>query len=184
MSAAFTSCKTFKLSGSQQRRAPGSAQSLPRRAVVVVRAAQAEEATATRRQVAGAAAAVVASLVASSPAHAFLGIGEGKQQEEQYAADTADILSKVNGAMTLDKDDPDRDGKIRSVRNDINQWVAKYRTNRKFAGRPSYGNTYSALNTLAGHYNSFGTQAPLPKKRLERLTKELGDAQLLLSRNR
>lgn len=32
-------------------------------------------------------------------------------------------------------------------------------------------NTYSALNALAGHYNSFGATAPIPKKRLERLTK-------------
>lgn len=32
-------------------------------------------------------------------------------------------------------------------------------------------NTYSALNALAGHYNSFGTSAPVPKKRLERLVK-------------
>lgn len=32
-------------------------------------------------------------------------------------------------------------------------------------------NTYSALNALAGHYNSFGTQSSIPKKRLERLVK-------------
>lgn len=31
--------------------------------------------------------------------------------------------------------------------------------------------TYAALNALAGHYNSFGTASPLPKKRLERLRK-------------
>jgi hypothetical protein len=47
-----------------------------------------------------------------------------------------------------------------------------------------HSNTYSAINALAGHYNSFGTQAPVPKKRLERLTKELNDAELLLSRDR
>jgi len=32
-------------------------------------------------------------------------------------------------------------------------------------------NTYSVLNALAGHYNSFGTTAPIPKKRLERINK-------------
>jgi hypothetical protein len=32
-------------------------------------------------------------------------------------------------------------------------------------------NTYSALNALAGHFNSFGVEAPLPKKRLERVQK-------------
>ena len=32
-------------------------------------------------------------------------------------------------------------------------------------------NVYSAVNALAGHYNNFGTSAPVPKKRLERLVK-------------
>lgn len=47
-----------------------------------------------------------------------------------------------------------------------------------------HSNTYSALNALAGHYNSFGTNAPIPKKRLERIEKELGDAERLLERGR
>jgi hypothetical protein len=38
----------------------------------------------------------------------------------------------------------------------------------------SCSNTYSALNALAGHYNSFGATAPIPKKRLDRLTKVNG----------
>jgi hypothetical protein len=40
--------------------------------------------------------------------------------------------------------------------------------------------TYAALNALAGHYNSFGTTAPLPKKRLERLRKVRGPLRMLL----
>ena len=86
------------------------------------------------------------------------------------------------------------------------QWVAKYRRNGSFTGRASYGcarrcavcelrsharpfvvcfrNTYSALNAVAGHYNNFGTKYPLPAKRAERALKELGDAELLLSRGR
>jgi hypothetical protein len=35
-------------------------------------------------------------------------------------------------------------------------------------------NTYSALNALAGHYNSFGATAPVPKKRMERIQKVRG----------
>ena len=45
-------------------------------------------------------------------------------------------------------------------------------------------NTYTALNALAGHFNSFGTTAPLPKKRLERINKELDDATKMLGRGR
>lgn len=70
------------------------------------------------------------------------------------------------------------------MRDQINAWVAAYRRNERFSGRPSFGNTYSALNALTGHYNSFGTQAPIPKKRLERLSKELVDAATFLERGR
>lgn len=73
---------------------------------------------------------------------------------------------------------------MQSLRKDINTWVATYRREPRVSGRPSYGNTYSALNALAGHFNNFGSQAPIPKKRLERLVKELDDASLFLSRGR
>ena len=49
--------------------------------------------------------------------------------------------------------------------------VARYRRDTTFSGRPSYGNTYAAVNAMAGHLNSFGATAPLPKKRLERMVK-------------
>ena len=53
--------------------------------------------------------------------------------------------------------------------------TTKYKKNR---------NTYSALNAVAGHYNSFGADTPLPKKRLDRVVKELEDADKLLARGR
>ena len=64
------------------------------------------------------------------------------------------------------------------------RWVAKYRRDDRFAGKPSYSNMYSVLNAISGHYNSFGPEAPIPKKRLERINKELVDAEKLLARNR
>lgn len=104
------------------------------------------------------------------------------------------------------------------MRKEINDWVARYRRDATFSGRPSYGNTYrcvgsrggweervpaanwagcwcwqggwlftcpllalarlfttrSAVNAMAGHLNSFGPTAPLPKKRLERMVKARG----------
>ena len=94
------------------------------------------------------------------------------------------MLEKVIGVLALDKDDAGRDDAVKSLRKDINAWVADYRRDAKFSGRPSYGNTYSVLNALAGHFNSFGTKAPFPKKRLERVEKEIADAQLFLTRGR
>jgi hypothetical protein len=51
----------------------------------------------------------------------------------------AQVLQLVTGALTLEKDAEDRDERIAEVRKTINTWVAKYRRNDKFAGRPSYG---------------------------------------------
>ena len=70
------------------------------------------------------------------------------------------------------------------MRQATNTWVAKYRRDNQFSGKPSYGNMYSALNAVAGHYNSFGSDTPLPKKRLDRVVKELDDADKLLARGR
>ena len=52
------------------------------------------------------------------------------------------------------------------------KWVARYRRDQEFSGRISYSNMYSALNAIAGHYNSFGTTYPLPKKRYDRILQE------------
>eukprot|EP00877_Chromochloris_zofingiensis_P014931 jgi/Chrzof1/9692/Cz04g12110.t1_PSB27A[v5.2] len=160
---------------------------------------QAETDISRREAVAAGAAVVLVSLFNVAPAKAFLGFGEGQQREDQYKQDTAAILASVDDAIKLPKDDPARDEKIKTIRTGINSWVAKYRRDAKFSGKPSYGNTYSVLNALAGHYNSFGTQASIPKKRLDRLQKadlatarislivpmqEVADAQLLLSRGR
>ena len=43
---------------------------------------------------------------------------------------------------------------------------------------------YSALNALAGHFNSFGSDTPLPKKRFERVQKEVEDTAKFLERGR
>eukprot|EP00879_Flechtneria_rotunda_P001299 GHRR01001448.1.p1 GENE.GHRR01001448.1~~GHRR01001448.1.p1 ORF type:complete len:185 (+),score=53.32 GHRR01001448.1:137-691(+) len=153
------------------------------RAAVVMRAFQDFEGT-RRQTVAAGAAAALACFLQAAPAQAFLGFGEGPQREEAYKNETNDILGKVNTVLAIGKDDPSKEDRVKALRKEINTWVAKYRRDDKFAGRPSYGNTYSALNALAGHYNSFGATTPIPKKRLERLTKELNDAQLLLTRGR
>lgn len=130
-----------------------------------------------------AAVASVAALLSATPAKAFLGIGE-QSENDTYLDDTKGILGQVQTFLDLAKDDAGREEKVLQLRNSINSWVAKYRRKGGFSGRPSFGNTYTVLNALAGHFNSFGNTAPLPKKRLERIVKELADANRLLARNR
>jgi hypothetical protein len=81
------------------------------------------------------------------------------------------VITNVRSAALLERNAPNREETMNEVRKEINDWVARYRRDTSFSGRPSYGNTYSAVNAVAGHLNSFGPTAPIPKKRLERLIK-------------
>ncbi|KXZ50584.1 hypothetical protein GPECTOR_16g759 [Gonium pectorale] len=171
--------------------------SRPAARLSVVASAQ-RPATASRRDVLGASAAAFSLLLTATPAHAIFGFGDDDSKLfEEYTNETSSILGKVKVTLALDKDDPAKEDSVKGLRKDINNWVAKYRREPKVSGKPSStvpvppdctlaprSNTYSALNALAGHFNSFGATTPIPKKRLERLQKELDDATTLLSRNR
>eukprot|EP00983_Pelagomonas_calceolata_P002002 67000-Pelagomonas_calceolata.AAC.3 len=150
------------------------------------------EAPSSRREVLGAAAMVASALMSASPAQAFLGFGEDDSKvQEKYLQSTApgftrglasmlryqtEVLQRVQVVLDMDKKDPAKEETVKELRKDINNWVAAYRREDKVSGRPSFGVTYSILNALAGHFNSFGPTAPIPKKRLERINKALNCA--------
>ncbi len=58
---------------------------------------------------------------------------------ERESALQATILKDVGAALSLDKSDPAKEEAMNNVRKETNAWVAKYRRDNKFAGRPSYG---------------------------------------------
>jgi len=78
------------------------------------------------------------------------------------------LLTTVNGVLAQQGD---REAAVASLKKDMNAWTAKYRRNGAVGGRPSFGNMYSAINALAGHWNNFGPDAPVPKKRFTRIAK-------------
>merc|ERR1712093_262112 len=115
-----------------------------------------------------------------SPISAKAGLFGGITEEE-YRKETSDLVQLAKEASTLQKDAPKKEEKIYALRMAINGWVARYRREPSFGGRPSYSNMYSAVNALSGHFNSFGPSAPVPKKRLERVLSELEQTSLFLS---
>ena len=66
---------------------------------------------------------------------------------------------------------------IEKTRKLTNDWVARYRRDKGITGRPSYGNVYSALNAVSGHYNNFGTKYPLPQRK-DRVLQEFETAEI------
>ena len=98
--------------------------------------------------------------------------------------ETTAVLGVLKDTLALTSESEDKEAKVDAVRSVSNKWVAKYRRNANFTGRPSYGNTYSAINALLGHYNNFGSNTLFPKKRVERVSKEVDDAGRALARGR
>jgi photosystem II Psb27 protein len=90
----------------------------------------------------------------------------------------------VRATLTLDKSDPGRGDAVKALRDSSNQWVAKYRREKRFAGKPSYSNIYSVLNAVSGHYISYGDGAPLPAKRKTQILEEVETAEKALNRGR
>ena len=81
------------------------------------------------------------------------------------------MLGALKTTLELTADSENKETTVDNVRTEANKWVAKYRRQNKFSGRPSYGNTYSAINAVLGHYNNFGASTLFPKRRLERVVK-------------
>lgn len=77
-----------------------------------------------------------------------------------------------------------REESINQTRSMTNAWVAKYRRDNATTGKPSYGQVYSALNAVSGHFNNFGTKYPFPAKRKDRVFEEFAQAEILLERGR
>lgn len=51
----------------------------------------------------------------------------------------SEVISAVKTTLALDRDDPTKADAITALRKQTNDWVAKYRRDASFAGRPSYG---------------------------------------------
>lgn len=85
------------------------------------------------------------------------------------------MLNNINAILAMGPDDNKEDA-VNSIRKEMNDWTAKYRRNSAMGGKPSFGLMYSAVNALAGHWNNFGADAPVPKKRLVRIVKVCADS--------
>lgn len=115
-------------------------------------------------------------------ARAFLGFGESK--EAAYSTDTKAIIEQVKATLEMAPGTEGREESINKTRTMTNAWVAKYRRDNATTGKPSYGQVYSALNAVSGHFNNFGTKYPFPAKRRDRVFDEFKSAELLLERGR
>ncbi len=49
------------------------------------------------------------------------------------------MITDVRNVITMDREDLSYDDAVKKVRKETNDWVAKYRRDNAFSGRPSFG---------------------------------------------
>eukprot|EP00931_Biecheleriopsis_adriatica_P024414 TRINITY_DN1521_c0_g3_i1.p1 TRINITY_DN1521_c0_g3~~TRINITY_DN1521_c0_g3_i1.p1 ORF type:complete len:305 (+),score=68.69 TRINITY_DN1521_c0_g3_i1:67-915(+) len=88
--------------------------------------------------------------------------------KEKYRNDTYQVMKHMKISASLDKGTPNMEKWNKRVKEEMNDWLALYRRQTVVVGRQSYYSLYSAVNTLASHFTSYGTKFPFPNKRRPR----------------
>ena len=101
-----------------------------------------------------------------------------------YKADAAQVLIDMRAACDLGRGNPSMAEVVSRTRREMNDFVALYRRNNKVSGSTSFNTLYTAINTLSGHYASYGNQYPVPEKRKKRLNQQFNEIDRALARGR
>ena len=84
---------------------------------------------------------------------------------KDYPKDARKMLDNMVIATGLARGSENMEYIVKSTRSEMNDFVAFYRRQPKVAGMPSFSTLYTAINTLSGHYASYGNKYPVPEKR-------------------
>jgi photosystem II Psb27 protein len=131
----------------------------------------------------GALVAAVATMLGPLPALADK-VDDKFRLKRNYPEDAKAMLENMRVATELTRGAPDMENTVKSTRSEMNDFVAFYRRQPKVAGMPSFSTMYTAINTLSGHYASYGNKYPVPAKRKDRLLQQYKEIERALARGK
>lgn len=91
-------------------------------------------------------------------------------------------LNSLRTAIELPEDSPEKPAAQAEAREIINEFIARYRRDNSVGNLASFTTMRTALNSLAGHYNSYPNR-PLPKKLKDRVELEFKQVEAALRRD-
>ncbi|MGK7958596.1 MAG: photosystem II protein Psb27 [Crocosphaera sp.] len=98
-----------------------------------------------------------------------------------YGQDTLKVIETLTTALDL-PNDADNKQEIQSLaKEQINDYISRYRRNDQSGGLRSFTTMQTALNSLAGYYTSYGNR-PIPEKLKKRLKQEFKQAEIAIKR--
>ena len=98
-----------------------------------------------------------------------------------YSQDTLNVLRNLKTAIELPEDAANKKEIQALAKEQINDYISRYRRDTKKGGLRSFTTMQTALNSLAGYYGSYGNR-PLPEKLKLRLQQEFKQAELAVQR--
>jgi len=103
---------------------------------------------------------------------------------KDYQTDARRMVDNMKIATELARGTPNMESIVKSTRGEMNEFVAFYRRQPKVSGMPSFSTLYTAINTLSGHYASYGNKYPVPEKRKTRLNQQYKEIERALARGK
>ncbi|PZV25412.1 MAG: photosystem II protein Psb27 [Snowella sp.] len=98
-----------------------------------------------------------------------------------YSQDTLTVIETLTTALDLPSDAPDLAAIQTTAREQINDYISRYRRETKSGGLRSFTTMQTALNSLAGYYTAYGSR-PIPEKLKNRLKIEFKQAKVAVER--
>eukprot|EP00184_Porphyridium_aerugineum_P008371 CAMPEP_0184691414 /NCGR_PEP_ID=MMETSP0313-20130426/280_1 /TAXON_ID=2792 /ORGANISM="Porphyridium aerugineum, Strain SAG 1380-2" /LENGTH=190 /DNA_ID=CAMNT_0027149125 /DNA_START=48 /DNA_END=620 /DNA_ORIENTATION=- len=101
-----------------------------------------------------------------------------------YKEDTVAMVNNMKIVTGMSRGTPGMADAVADTRKMMNEYVALYRRNAKVNGSLSFNTIYTSINTLSGHYQSYGNTYPVPEKRRKRLGIQYAEIEKAVSRGR
>ncbi len=98
-----------------------------------------------------------------------------------YQQDALATVSALRTAIELPENSPEKAESQAEARQIINEFVSRYRRNNATENLSSFTTMRTALNSLAGHYSSYGNR-PLPEKLKARIEYQFKQVEAALKR--
>lgn len=98
-----------------------------------------------------------------------------------YSQDTLTVVESLSKVIDLPDDAANKADLQTLARQQINDYIARYRRNSNSSGLRSFTTMQTALNSLAGYYTAYGAR-PIPEKLKARLKQEFKQVELSLQR--
>ncbi|MEM9539870.1 MAG: photosystem II protein Psb27 [Cyanobacteria bacterium P01_E01_bin.42] len=112
---------------------------------------------------------------------ALTGCSDASLLSGNYREDTLTTIENLSTLIDLSGKEGDFSDTVASARGLMNDYVARYRRDRRVSGLRSFTTMQTALNNLAGFYGTYGIR-PLNSKLNKRLKQEFKEVEFTLKR--